>query len=323
MSSWTRDEAKTLIDAVRLAPSVHNSQPWALELTDHHALLFERRDIALPHHDPTGRDRLLSCGAALANLELAVRFLGRRAETALLGDPLLPDWVATVTAGESHPPTGAERARFTAIARRRSYRLRFSPQPLSDKEIGLITASTDGRVGIQRISGAEQVHALAGFVEHATSVFRGDRAYQRELLGWTTHLHDRRVHTGIPHERLDAGLRFGGLVRRGTPAADVEVIADSIEGETVLVLFTEGDSRREHLLAGASLQRAWLEATALGLSASVITQPLHLSEVRNGLAARLELPGRPHALLRLGTPTHSVPAAPRKPAHEFVLEGRS
>ena len=323
MASWNRDEVKTLIDAVRLAPSVHNTRPWSLELSDHHALLFERRDITLPYHDPTGRDRVLSCGAALANAELAVRALGWRAETALLGDPLIPDWVGTVTATEPRSPTRTERARFAAIPHRRSHRLPFGPEVLSDDEINLIAAAgSGGGVGIRQITGEDEVRAVAGLVEYATRVSRDNRAYQRELLGWSTHRHNRRARPGVQQERLGPGLRVGGLSRLSTPASDVDVVAERISEETVLVLFTEGDSRREYLLAGAALQRAWLEATALGLAASVVTQPLHLSEVRGGLAGWLELPGRPHALLRVGRPPRLVPPSPRKLVREFVLKGR-
>ncbi|MFB9905383.1 Acg family FMN-binding oxidoreductase [Allokutzneria oryzae] len=328
MSSWSYDETKTLIRAVQLAPSVHNSQPWSLELSKHDALLFERRDITLPYHDPTGRDRLLSCGTALANLELAVRELGWRAETSLSGDSSLSDWVGTVTASTPQPATATEHAWYEAIPRRRSYRLPFNRDGLSADEIKVVIAAAevDG-VSTQLVAGQDEIHALAGLVEYATNVYRHDHAYQRELAGWITRRHNRRVRTGIPQERLGPGLRFGGLVRPNNPAPDAEVIAESISRETVLVFLSERDSRREHVLAGAALQRAWLSATALGLAASVVTQPLHLSEVRGRLADALELPGRPHALLRVGRPTWPIPAAPRRSAQEIAepryLEGLS
>ncbi|SDM35820.1 Acg family FMN-binding oxidoreductase [Allokutzneria albata] len=314
MSAWTRYESRTLIRALQHAPSVHNTQPWALELHERNALLFERRDIALPHHDPTGRDRLLSCGAALANLELAASALGWRCTTSL-GDPV------HVAATDRLAPSDVELAQFDAIPLRRSHRFPFAAEGLSAEEIRTITeAATGSGVGVHLIAEEEHVHTVAGLVEYARNVFRANRAYQHELRGWTTHRHNRRVHSGIPHERFGPGLYFGGIVRRDWPTPDVEGIAAQIRRETVLVFSTENDSRREHLLTGAALQRAWLSATALGLAASVITQPLQLSEVRRGLAARLELPGRPHALLRVGRPIHALAAVPHKPAYEFVLE---
>ncbi|MEV8614282.1 hypothetical protein AB0383_41300 [Amycolatopsis sp. NPDC051373] len=45
-----------------------------------------------------------------------------------------------------------------------------------------------------------------------------------------------------------------------------------LEAEHLLVFCTEGDSRREHLAAGAVCARTWLEATARGLAESVLTQ---------------------------------------------------
>ncbi|MFB9907618.1 Acg family FMN-binding oxidoreductase [Allokutzneria oryzae] len=316
MSSWSYDETQTLIRAVQRAPSVHNTQPWSLELSGRDALLFERRDIALPYDDPTGRDRLLSCGGALANLRLAVRKLGWRSSVSLLGDPLMPDWVGTVTATGRLPTSSTEHAMFAAIPRRRSYRLPFTGEPVSEYALRAIVAEAgDEGVGTHLINGTDQVHAVAGLVEHATNVFRLNRYYQRELLGWITHRGTRRVHPALPQDLVGPRSR---LSRLGAPAPDREVIAEHIAKESVLVVFTENDGRREHLLAGAALERAWLAATALGLAASVVTQPLHLAEVRGGLAGWLELPGRPHALLRIGRAARVQPTAPRKAPYDIA-----
>jgi hypothetical protein len=80
------------------------------------------------------------------------------------------------------------------------------------------------------------------------------------------------------------------------------------------------DSKRDHVLAGAAIQRAWLAAPALGLAASLITQPLQLPEIRAGLSDRLTLPGFPHALLRVGRSDHAIKPAPRRPYAEVVRE---
>jgi nitroreductase len=74
--------------AATRAPSVHNTQPWVLELPDEgRAELYERLDRTLPRHDPLGRDRLISCGAALTHVLLAMRVLGWVPETTLFPEP--------------------------------------------------------------------------------------------------------------------------------------------------------------------------------------------------------------------------------------------
>ena len=72
-AALTTEQLGVLARAVSRAPSVHNSQPWQLLVRGTEVDLLERRDVALRRHDPSGRDRLLSCGAAATNLQLAVR----------------------------------------------------------------------------------------------------------------------------------------------------------------------------------------------------------------------------------------------------------
>ncbi|MEV4729672.1 hypothetical protein [Saccharopolyspora sp. NPDC049426] len=77
---WSPEEVATIASAVNRAPSVYNTQPWSLLMRDRVVELYERDSPAELRHDTEGRDRLISCGAALMNLVLAVRKLGWRAE---------------------------------------------------------------------------------------------------------------------------------------------------------------------------------------------------------------------------------------------------
>ncbi|EOD70246.1 nitroreductase family protein, partial [Amycolatopsis vancoresmycina DSM 44592] len=83
-----------LVRSMMRAPSVHNTQPWLLEVAAGELSVRERAEPALPHHDPQGRDRAASCGAAVANLELAVRTLGRSCVVAFLPEDEQPDLLA-------------------------------------------------------------------------------------------------------------------------------------------------------------------------------------------------------------------------------------
>ncbi|TCO61971.1 Acg family FMN-binding oxidoreductase [Actinocrispum wychmicini] len=315
MSFWSPIEVRTLFRAVAQAPSVHNSQPWVMELHERSVLLFERWDVALPHHEPKGRDRLLSCGAALTNLRLAMRVMGWQVSTLLLPDPAQPDLVATVTAVRRQPPTETEADWYAAIPERRSHRYRFDDKPLTPHEIDAVEAALVGeRVSSRRLA-ADEAGMVAGLMEHTAELLHHDHRYQRELRSWT--VRRGRDRAGIPVDQLTHGL-FGGLVRLGDGVPDHEVLTARIADECVLVVETVDDGRRDHLIAGAAIERAWLAATHLGLAVSVITQPLQLAEVRAGLSERLHLPGFPHALLRVGRPSLSVAASPRRSFSDLV-----
>ena len=315
MTFWSPREVRTLFSAVAQAPSVHNTHPWFMELHGHAVQLYERWDIALPRHDPKGRDRLMSCGAALTNLELAMRVMGWETDVQLLPDHRHPDLAATVTAVRRQPPATTEADRYEAIPDRRSHREAFAG-PLTPDEVRAVRAAVLGeRVGVRQLTPAD-AEVVADMVEHTAGLLRHDHQYQRELSAWTIRHHG---HSGVPREHLAHSL-FGGLVRLGDGIPDHRALVDQVAHECVLVVETADDGRRDHLLAGMAVQRAWLAATHLGLAMSVITQPLQLREVRAGLSERLVLPGFPHALLRIGRPAHSVAASPRREFGDIVRE---
>ncbi|RSM85165.1 nitroreductase [Kibdelosporangium aridum] len=318
MSFWAPGEIRLMFQAVAQAPSVHNIQPWVLELHERSVLLFERWDHAIPRHDPKGRDRLMSCGAALTNLELAMRHLGWESCTALFPDRAYPDLVASVSAVRPYIPTSTERDLYLAIPYRRSQRFRFDGDPLSEDEIRAVRHALVGeRVSYHRVTGHEEAEAVATVSEHAAEVLRHDHRYLHELQALTV---DRgKARLGIPADRIGHGL-FGGLVHSGDPVPDHETLTALIAKECVFVVETVDDTKWDHVLAGQVIQRAWLTATDLGIAASLITQSLQVPEVRTGLSERLQLPGFPHALMRFGRSTRVPKPSPRRPFADVVRE---
>ena len=66
---------EVLTDCVRLAtlaPSLHNSQPWLFRIGPSGIELYADRNRRLPVLDPSGREQLISVGAALFTLRLAI-----------------------------------------------------------------------------------------------------------------------------------------------------------------------------------------------------------------------------------------------------------
>ncbi|WP_431903177.1 Acg family FMN-binding oxidoreductase [Amycolatopsis thermoflava] len=295
--TWTATELGVLARAVARAPSVHNSQPWVLVPGDGVIELCERTEVELPRHDPEGRDRLMSCGAALVNLRLALSALGRRPQVTLLPRP---DVVAEVRAPARAEPSPAELGRYSAIYRRHSHRAPFAlhrvPAPVLRE---LADAALAPGAQARLVEPRTESGALAELLGHAGLALRDDPACQRELTAWTAQF--RQAPAAV------TTLPWSGLVRADTRLPDPVTLAARIAAESMLVVVTAGDGRRDHVLAGAALQETWLTAITRGLAGSVVTQPLHLPEVRAGLIERLALPGWPQALLRFGYPVTAAP----------------
>ncbi|MEV0084861.1 nitroreductase family protein [Saccharopolyspora sp. NPDC050642] len=294
--SWSAAESAVLGEAVHCAPSVHNTRPWELAVHGRTAELRERPGLPA-QHDPEGRDPRISFGAALANLVLAIRGLGWAAEVAigLAGDLV----TATVTGTHRSRPTDAENRWRRALADRWSHRHAFDRRELPEgtRDVLLDALAAPGATG-RWISGPDEALAVARLLDYAARVFRGNAEYQRELTLWTA----PRGHGMRPDAFGAVGLAAVGLTTSRTRLPDESLLADRIQQEAVLVVTTSADAPQDHVRAGAAMEQAWLEATSRHLAASVMTQPLHLEEVRAGLAQRLGLTAVPQLLMRFGLP---------------------
>ncbi|MBN6040369.1 hypothetical protein [Amycolatopsis sp. 195334CR] len=293
--NWSTAEIGALARAVSHAPSVHDTRPWLIEPRGDVVNLYERREVSLPRHDPTGRDRVISCGAALVNLELAVRALGWGVETTLFPQGGRAELVARVHAAGRAELTEEIATRYAAMFRRHSYRHPFRLRRLPVERLRSLSRAvgedgTQARVIDHRTESAD----LAELLGYAARVLQDDAAYQRELTAWTAEPADR------------SSLPWAGLVRRNTRVPDEITFTARLAREGLLAVLTPDDTRRDHLHAGAAMQRIWLDAVAGGLVASVVTQPLHLPEVRAGLIERLGLEGYPQLLIRAGHPAESL-----------------
>ncbi|MEU4524656.1 nitroreductase [Amycolatopsis sp. NPDC024027] len=317
-AALTTEQIGFLARAVSRAPSVHNSQPWQLRVRGTEVDLLMRHGVELRRQDPFGRDRLLSCGAALTDLELAVRTLGRDCHVEYRDDE---DVVATVTIGRPHPASARDFALYHAIARRRSHRRAFFHSRVPEG-VRTAVAAAGETTGVHVVEPG-RLDKLAELLGFATRVLRDDRGYQRELELWTAHTHGwNAIGDGVPEDALSPeALPVAGLVRTATPVPDDVVLAGRLAAENLLVVCTDTDTRADHLAAGVTLQRVWLTATAKALVGSVITQPLHLTGFRARLASELALPGVPQAIFRYGYPAVPAAPSPRLALDEMFPEG--
>src|SRR5690606_40254205 len=75
---------RAAVEAAVWAPSVHNTQPWSFCVSGAEVRLSADPERRLRVTDPDGRQMLISCGAALFNLRIALRALGHRPVVRLL-----------------------------------------------------------------------------------------------------------------------------------------------------------------------------------------------------------------------------------------------
>lgn len=305
MTGWTMAEKNVLAVAAAAAPSVHNTRPWALELDGDRrvAEIHELLDRALPRHDPLGRDRLISCGAALEHVRVAAGVLGYTTTTHLFPDPIQPGLVGRVSATGRAEPSDVDVAAHGAMSRRHSHRGPFRRARVRRGLTSRIVAAnrTDG-VELRVVSEVD-AEAVAKVLGHSAQVLRNDRAYQRELNAWTSSVRDPLPGDGVSAAtRRTATLPWVGLVRATTAVPDLPTLAERLRAELLVLVETPDDGPVNHVRAGMAVESVWLAAVASGLVGAVLTQPFQVRESRAGLIEALHLNGFPQILLRLGFP---------------------
>lgn len=310
-------------DALR-APSVHNTQPWRWRIRRDGVELHADRSRLLVATDPDGRDLVLSCGAALHHLRVALAARGLRAEVAYLPDPEADGHLATVTLRPgSGDVTGMDL--FPAIARRRTERRRMSHRPVPDGHL-------DTLVEVARAAGAVLVpvppparERLAALLDDAARRQRDVPGYTAELHGWT-HRH-AGSHDGVPAGNV-APVPVGGPLRPFPQARLAQPplrpgLGREPDAARMLVLATIGDTALDRLVAGEAASAVLLAATALGLATTPLSQALEIESTRHELRWHvLGVPEHPQLLLRVGWPARGVadlPATPRRPLRSVLV----
>ena len=315
----TAPDYETVLAAIgyaNRAPSVHNTQPWRWLVGDHSMLLMADRARGLAVTDPDGRDLLLSCGAALHHLRVALAALGWQAVVHHLPNEHDPDHLATVET-RPHLPTDEDIALLRAIPRRRTDRRRYTswevPAAHLDQLVhrvgqsgGLLVPVTDSATRWQ----------LTRAIDVAARRQAENPGYQDELAAWSrsSFAAEDGVLTAAgapgPSWHDDTVMRSfpgGSLVNAATGRNEPD-------GGELLVLATLHDDPASALRAGEAASAALLTATDLGLATCPLSQPLEVAATRATIRDEvLDSTAYPHLILRIGWAPTSAPPLPRSP----------
>jgi nitroreductase len=304
-----------VIRAAGLAPSVYNTQPWYFTSSQGVLRLYADPGRHLQEADPAGREMVISCGAALANLSLAMRHLGFAADVRLLPDVTQSGLLAEVRWGWYAPPAPYEDLLYRSIPRRHTHRGPFAAgvPPLLTGE--LVRVAREERVDLHVIYDVKRQGALADLVRMAEDAQRASPGMVAERLRWARQPGDIRP-DGV--QARTRPMRYDGpeFAVRDVPGGGGPALPERPDDRhavgLVVLLSTRDDLRPGWLLAGQALQRLLLYATARGVDAAFHTQPLELVIARELIREEFTEGMYPQMLLRLGC-GGQVTASPRRP----------
>jgi len=326
-----RIPARTVTEMLAIAsraPSVHNTQPWRFAVSAHAIDLYADTDRKLSQ-DRDGRQMLISCGAALFGLRLAVRGLGHLPAVTLFSERSKPWLLARVALGPEAPATEAERRMLAALPHRHTHRGAFDPGPIP---AGLLPGlQHDALAEGATLALAEtpgQYGKLADLAAEATRMQAHSAGARAEMAHWSRPP-GSPARDGVPAAAFGpaAPAAPGRLAQRDFDLGrHCGLLPPPGPGEpapaATAVLVTAGDSRLDWLRAGQALHRVLAHAATVWVAASLHTGPLEIPVIRDLIRAQLALPGTPQMLLQFG-PAHASLASPRRPVPEFLIGGTS
>ena len=305
-----------LLATAARAPSIFNTQPWLFRVTTHMIELYADPSRRL-RSDPAGREMLISCGAALFGLRLAIRALGYQPVVSLLPQPERPSLLASVRFGAREPVTDRERCLIDALPHRHTHRGGFSPDPLPrGLLIGLQHDAVVEHAALALIDRpAAYAHLAAIAAKAARSLNPADRS-RADVREWVR-LPGSTARDGIPADAIPASSvpRPGRLTQRDLDLGRGigQLSLDGSPPAATAILLTSADTPADWLRAGQALHRLLTHAASQWVFASLNSQPLESVPTRALIRSRLGLPGAPQLLLQFGL-ARVAPATPRRAA---------
>jgi hypothetical protein len=255
----------------------------------------------MPSTDRSAREAIISCGALLDHLRVAMAAAGWKAHVDRFPNPNNLDHLASIDFTPMKLVTEAHRRRADAILIRRTDRLPFAaPTEWESFEPLLRLAFDTDAVGLDVMSDdvREELEEMSKLTD---SLRLYDSAYNSELSWWTAPF---EFSEGIPYsalvsadeiERVDFGRTFP-LPRHRERRAEVPG-----DHSKILALSTYGDSRKDALICGEVLSAVLLECTTAGLGTCTVTHITELRSTRELVAAVIGQDAVSQVLIRVGS----------------------
>lgn len=253
------------------APSPCNVRPWEFHRDGDELELVADAGRAPAQGEAALREVILSCGAALLNMRVALRHFGRRDDVQLLPEPGNLSVVARIRAGRPVHETPRDREMFYAIERRHTVHGTLS---------GTVTA-------------------------HLIDMCRTEAQVYGAWLHVITAANDREALADLIFEaHVAAGIGGDSPVCdnwHGTTLSEAAAVRRMVRHAPVLMLLgTYGDDPAHWIAAGEALEAVLLHAAARETYAAFANQPLRVKQLRPWVTAAAGHRGSPHVLFGLG-----------------------
>jgi hypothetical protein len=316
------DQMRFLLQYAVLAPSGHNTQPWAFRVTKDGVEVFADYTRRLVVIDPADRELLMSVGAAITNFRAAAAHFGFDTSVLYERGPAEQVPVALISVCETCAPDRNLAALFRAIPKRHTNRAPFDGQPIDPRPLGRLCDVIDRFPGTLRLFLPHDTGRIAEMVDKGDRVQMSSPSFRAEIADWIRP--DDPIHTdGLRADALGIpSVLAGGAtwLLRHFDASAWQAPRDRrlAESASALLLVTAEDDRVSLIRAGEALELLLLTVADVGLQYSFLNQPVEVEELREQIRALAGASQPAQLLIRIGSAPPVEEAMPRRPLEHVV-----
>jgi hypothetical protein len=326
-SEGSREEQwQFLLNYALLAPSEYNTQPWLFQVHGDSVTFYADRSRRLPILDPENRELLISCGAALFNLRLALRHFGYYEEMEWLVQEDLSEPLVRLRFGPPQTASPEEEHLFAALPHRHTSRQIYEDRPLPAALLQTLSAAARQEgIWLHVIQEEKARWEVAQFIVAGDRSQWADKDFRQELAHWVRARWEQHA-DGLPGyaqaKGSSAGTTSPFIVRtfdlwREEASRDQRLVAGA---PALLVLGTCFDTPGDWMVVGQVAQHLLLLACTQGVQASFVNQPIEVPSLRAWLSQLVGGKAFPQLVIRMGYGEPSPPT-PRRSVQEVLCKG--
>jgi hypothetical protein len=316
--SYLLENINSILSIARLAPSVHNSQPWKVRVEGDHLLVQLDESRLLDVGDPTGRQGFISLGIFTEACAIGLEAVGLKAADVNLKGKTVT--LRTVRSGSSQ----ANEDQRKALKERFTDRSIYKEIALTGGQKTQIASSwPSAKVEIKVNNDPKIIEAVASLTKQALRLALSRPDFRKELAAYLVSSNKRPE--GIPLSTL--GTRpirttlTKQLVRSGlSRKSDAQLEYRRWRSASGLVfILASGDSPDFWLESGRAYLKASLAIQRLGLSQATSAAIVEAADFHEDIEKMLGTEKRIQCLLRIGQGQKKQRRSGRRPSENILI----
>ena len=288
------DQIKYLLRYAILAPSSHNTQPWAFTIDDDEVLISPDFDRWLEVADSDKREIYVSIGCALENLLVAAEHFGYRCKVDFLPEPHENSPAAKVEFEKVDSKKSG--GLFNQITARHTNHSVYDGKPIAEDKLQLIQDCCEENGLMLHLTNDPGIkRTVDDLMVEGDAIQFSDPDWREELGSWL----GRGVFgtSWVTSKMSQLAVTYFNM-GKNTGKKDSELL---MSAPVLGVISSESNDRKDQIKAGQVFEKVSLVATANDIRIHPMSQILEIPELKENVSSLIPVSGVfPQHTFRLG-----------------------